>query len=261
MDHFSAITGQGVSGTIEGTQYFIGSERLFTEKAIVYPHDPVNQLEAEGKTVILVGTADRAIGAIAVRDTVRSTSFGVLNALRKMNIKTVMLTGDNPRTAEVVAKQLGIDEYYAELLPENKVEIVKSLQQEYGSIAMVGDGVNDAPAVKGAHVGVAMGLKGTEVTQEASEMILIDDNYATIVNAIEEGRGIFETTKGFFRYMLSTNFDEIFLILIAYILSFRLLRTAILPKHCRERVCCPINLLGVSINCIQVSLVRKRKLF
>ncbi|GAG81941.1 unnamed protein product, partial [marine sediment metagenome] len=100
---------------------------------------------------------------------------------------------------------------------EHKLRILRRLKELDFIVSMTGDGVNDAPAVKGAHVGVAMGLKGTEVTQEASEMILIDDNYATIVNAIEEGRGIFETTKGFFRYMLSTNFDEIFLILIAYI--------------------------------------------
>ncbi|MHA1414289.1 MAG: HAD-IC family P-type ATPase, partial [Promethearchaeota archaeon] len=107
---------------------------------------------------------------------------------------------------------------YARVTSEHKLRILKRLKELGKIVAMTGDGVNDAPAVKGAHVGVAMGLKGTEVTQEASDMILIDDNYATIVNAIEEGRGIFETTKGFFRYMLSTNFDEIFLILVAYIL-------------------------------------------
>ncbi|MHA2088971.1 MAG: HAD-IC family P-type ATPase, partial [Promethearchaeota archaeon] len=106
---------------------------------------------------------------------------------------------------------------FARVTSEHKLRILRRLKELDNIVSMTGDGVNDAPAVKGAHVGVAMGLKGTEVTQEASEMILIDDNYATIVNAIEEGRGIFETTKGFFRYMLSTNFDEIFLILTAYI--------------------------------------------
>jgi len=106
---------------------------------------------------------------------------------------------------------------FARVTSEHKLRILRRLKELDLIVSMTGDGVNDAPAVKGAHVGVAMGLKGTEVTQEASEVILIDDNYATIVNAIEEGRGIFETTKGFFRYMLSTNFDEIFLILSAYI--------------------------------------------
>ncbi|MEJ2276524.1 MAG: HAD-IC family P-type ATPase [Candidatus Lokiarchaeota archaeon] len=106
---------------------------------------------------------------------------------------------------------------FARVTSEHKLKILKALKQEGNVVSMTGDGVNDAPAVKGANVGVSMGIKGTEVTQEASDMILLDDDYSTIVAAIEEGRGIFETTKGFFRYMLSTNFDEIFLILTAYI--------------------------------------------
>jgi Ca2+-transporting ATPase len=155
-----------------------------------------------------------------------------------------MITGDHKITAIAIAHQIGLTEsteaitgvdldamdddellervkttdVFARVTSEHKLRILKKLKELGLIVAMTGDGVNDAPAVKGAHVGVAMGLKGTEVTQEASDMILIDDNYATIVNAIEEGRGIFETTKGFFRYMLSTNFDEIFLILVAYIM-------------------------------------------
>jgi Ca2+-transporting ATPase len=159
-------------------------------------------------------------------------------------IRTIMITGDHKITAIAIAQEIGLSQsnealtgmeleemtddelrekvktvdIFARVTSGHKLRILKRLKELDLIVSMTGDGVNDAPAVKGAHVGVAMGLKGTEVTQEASEMILIDDNYATIVNAIEEGRGIFETTKGFFRYMLSTNFDEIFLILVAYIL-------------------------------------------
>ena len=154
-----------------------------------------------------------------------------------------MITGDHKITATAIAHQIGLTEseeaitgveleemtddelrekvktvdIYARVTSEHKLRILRRLKELDKIVAITGDGVNDAPAVKGAHVGVAMGLKGTEVTQEASEMILIDDNYATIINAIEEGRGIFETTKGFFRFMLSTNFDEIFLIVFAFI--------------------------------------------
>jgi len=155
----------------------------------------------------------------------------------------MMITGDHKITAIAIAHEIGLTDsseaitgveleemsnddlrervktvdIFARVSSQHKLRILRRLKELDLIVSMTGDGVNDAPAVKGAHVGVAMGLKGTEVTQEASEMILIDDNYATIVNAIEEGRGIFETTKGFFRYMLSTNFDEIFLILTAYI--------------------------------------------
>jgi Ca2+-transporting ATPase len=121
-------------------------------------------------------------------------------------------------TNETLAERIKNVNVFARVTSEHKLRILKVLKAQQDIVSMTGDGVNDAPAVKGANIGVAMGLKGTEVTQEAADMILIDDNYATIVNAIEEGRGIFETTKSFFRYMLSANFDEIMLILTAYIL-------------------------------------------
>ncbi|MCP4760741.1 MAG: cation-translocating P-type ATPase [archaeon] len=174
------------------------------------------------------------------RDEVKDSIIGARNA----GIRTIMITGDHKITAIAIAKQIGLTDkdtaitgaeldemseqeldervkdtdVFARVTSEHKLRILKRLKAAENVVSMTGDGVNDAPAVKGAHIGVAMGLKGTEVTQEASDMILIDDNYSTIVNAIEEGRGIFNTTKGFFRFMLSTNFDEILLILIAWIL-------------------------------------------
>ena len=183
------------------------------------------------------------LGLAGIIDPARDEVKDAIKEARMAGIRTIMITGDHKITAIAIAQQIGLTEsdeaitgveleamsddelrervktvdIYARVSSEHKLRILKRLKELDKIVAMTGDGVNDAPAVKGAHVGVAMGLKGTEVTQEASEMILIDDNYATIINAIEEGRGIFETTKGFFRYMLSTNFDEIFLILTAYI--------------------------------------------
>ena len=183
------------------------------------------------------------IGLVGIIDPARDEVKDSIKVARMAGIRTIMITGDHKITALAIAHQIGLTEskeavtgieleemsddelrervktvdVFARVTSEHKLRILRRLKELGRIVSMTGDGVNDAPAVKGAHVGVAMGLKGTEVTQEASDMILIDDNYATIVNAIEEGRGIFETTKGFFRYMLSTNFDELFLIVFAYI--------------------------------------------
>ncbi|MFW9969772.1 MAG: cation-translocating P-type ATPase [Candidatus Odinarchaeota archaeon] len=183
------------------------------------------------------------LGLTGIIDPARDEVKDAIEEARMAGIRTIMITGDHKITAIAIAQEIGLTEsseaitgaeleemnddelrdkvktvdVFARVTSSHKLRILRRLKELDLVVTMTGDGVNDAPAVKGAHVGVAMGLKGTEVTQEASEMILIDDNYATIVNAIEEGRGIFETTKGFFRYMLSTNFDEIFLILVAYI--------------------------------------------
>ncbi len=183
------------------------------------------------------------LGLAGIIDPARDEVKDSIKQARMAGIRTIMITGDHKITALAIAKQIGLTDsddaitgaelvemsdeelanrieevdVFARVTSEDKLRILKVLKAQEYVVSMTGDGVNDAPAVKAAHVGVAMGLKGTEVTQEAADMILIDDNYATIVSAIEEGRGIFETTKGFFRYMLSTNFDEIFLIVFAFI--------------------------------------------
>ncbi|MFX1363382.1 MAG: cation-translocating P-type ATPase [Promethearchaeota archaeon] len=193
------------------------------------------------------------LGLAGIIDPARDEVKDAIEEARMAGIRTIMITGDHKITAIAIAHEIGLTDsneaitgtdlenmddnelrekvktvdIFARVTSEHKLRILRRLKELDLIVSMTGDGVNDAPAVKSAHVGVAMGLKGTEVTQEASDMILIDDNYATIVNAIEEGRGIFETTKGFFRYMLSTNFDEIFLILAAYIVM-KLLSTIFL---------------------------------
>jgi len=226
----------------EVKQKYLNKNNEFAEKALRVLGIAYKPLE-EGYSEDDIEKDFIYLGLAGIIDPARDEVKKSLQVARNAGIRTIMITGDHKITAIAIAKEIGLTDkdeaitgaeledmtddelikkidyidIFARVTSEHKLRILKALKQEGHVVSMTGDGVNDAPAVKGANVGVSMGIKGTEVTQEASDMILLDDNYSTIVAAIEEGRGIFETTKGFFRYMLSTNFDEIFLILTAYI--------------------------------------------
>jgi len=180
VKNFSAIPGRGVSGTIDGEEFFVGSERLFTEHGITFSRELVNRLEREGKTVVLVGTESEVIGVIAVQDIVRQSAVVAISVLKKMGISPVMLTGDNEEIARAIASEVGIEEVYAELLPGDKVKVIKALQERYGSIAMVGDGINDAPALATADVGIAMGAIGSDAAIDTADIALMQDDLSSL---------------------------------------------------------------------------------
>jgi len=184
------------------------------------------------------------LGLVGIIDPARDEVKDSIEEARRAGIRTIMITGDHKITAIAIAKQIGLTEneesitgarldeltdeeltnqlktvnIFARVTSEHKLRILNVLKKDGLIVSMTGDGVNDAPALKGANVGLAMGITGTKVSQEAADIILLDDNYATILNAIEEGRGIYNATKNFFRYMLSVNFSEIFLLLTAWVL-------------------------------------------
>jgi len=182
---FRSIAGKGVMGKINGETYYVGSRRLFKELAIDYPEEEAWKLENEGKTVIFVGNEKEVIGLIAVMDRIRDSTIPTMTELRRKGIKTVMITGDNERTAKAIAERIGIAEYRAELLPEDKVNIIEELSKEYGHVAMVGDGVNDAPALAKANVGIAMGAIGSDISLETADIALMQDDLSKIPYLIE----------------------------------------------------------------------------
>ncbi|HEY9604703.1 MAG TPA: HAD-IC family P-type ATPase, partial [Allocoleopsis sp.] len=146
-------------------------------------------LEADGKTAIWVGYAGELLGIIAIADTIRPRATATLKRLKQLGIEQiVMLTGDNERTAQSVARQLGVDRVYAELLPEDKVSVIQRLQRQYQTVAMVGDGINDAPALAQASVGIAMGGAGSDVALETADIVLMADRLEKLEQAINLGR-------------------------------------------------------------------------
>ncbi len=185
VSDFKALLGRGIMGEIDRKFYYIGSKTLFKEVFIDFQEKPIETLENQGKTVFLIGTEKGVLGAIAVADKIRKESITVIKELKKRGIKAVMITGDGEKTARAVAKKLDINEYYAELSPEKKVKIVEKLLDQYGHVAVVGDGVNDAPALAKASVGIAMGVAGSDIALETADVALMKDDLLKIPYLID----------------------------------------------------------------------------
>ncbi|HSW97029.1 MAG TPA: heavy metal translocating P-type ATPase [Candidatus Saccharimonadales bacterium] len=187
VSDFKAIPGHGVQGEIENTLYYFGNRRLITDVlglSIDRINRKVTRLEEQGKTVMILATKEEILGMIGVADTVKDTSREAVEQLKKRGIEVYMITGDNERTANAIAKQVGITNVLAEVLPEDKANQVKQLQEEGKKVAMVGDGINDAPALAQAELGIAMG-SGTDVAMETGGIVIIKNDLRDVVKAID----------------------------------------------------------------------------
>lgn len=180
-DWFKAIPGKGVKANYKGKEILFGNRKLMSSRKIdiTHLHEQIEKLEGEGKTAMILAVNRKAIGIIAVADILRKPSKKAVNELREAGIEVVMLTGDNKRTAEAIAKKVGIDHVLADVLPQDKAEEVKKLQRKGRVVGMVGDGINDAPALTRADVGIAIGA-GTDVAIEAGDVVLIKNDLTDV---------------------------------------------------------------------------------
>lgn len=196
IDEFASTSGKGIKGKIDGVVVIVGNTLLMKESSINIAEaaDVIDQFEEHAKTVVLVAVNGKLAGLAAVADELKEDSARAIALLEKMGIKTALITGDNKRTAEAIAKRAGIAHIVAEVLPEGKVSEIANLQKEFGIVAMVGDGINDAPALKQANVGIALGT-GTEIAIEAADVTLIRGNIGVVISAVKLSRGIFRKIK------------------------------------------------------------------
>ncbi len=184
VENFSAVPGKGALGTIDGNEVGVFSPNYLKEKKLDIDWSKVDPLFEQGKTVVFVVESDNVIGAIALADIIRPESRTAIKEFRKLGIKTFMLTGDNKKVAGYVASELGLDEFIAEVLPHQKAEKVKELQSRGLTVAMTGDGVNDAPALVTADVGIAIGA-GTDVAVESADIVLVKSNPMDVLSIIK----------------------------------------------------------------------------
>jgi Cu+-exporting ATPase len=194
VERFRNLAGRGVRGTVDGVEVLVGRRLLFDEVAAEVEAAAAAQ-EAQGRTAVLAGWDGRARGVLAVADAVKPTAAEAVAALHEMGLRTVLLTGDNQRTAEAVAGEVGIDTVLAEVLPDDKLAEVRRLQEQGHVVAMVGDGVNDAPALAAADLGIAIGT-GTDVAMEASDLTLVGGDPRRVADAIALSRRTLSTIKG-----------------------------------------------------------------
>jgi Zn2+/Cd2+-exporting ATPase len=193
IEDFSSITGKGIKGNINGVTYYVGSPNLF-EEILTYgiPNHlkfQISELQNQGKTVMVAGSINEVLGLIAVADELRENSKDVIQKLHSLGIqKTIMLTGDNSGTANAIGKQVGVSDLQAELLPQDKLTFIKELRGKYDRVAMVGDGVNDAPALAASTVGIAMGGAGTDTALETADIALMADDLGKLPFTVKLSR-------------------------------------------------------------------------
>lgn len=194
-ENFKNIVGQGIIAEIENKKYFLGNRKLLIENNIFnFDEEKISEFEQEGKTVILVADSSKLFGFITLADTIRDDSVELIKKLKLENIKTYMLTGDNEKTAKIIAEQLGIDEIFAEVSPEDKYLKVRELQEQNKKVLMVGDGINDSPALAQADVGMAIG-SGTDIAIESAEIVLMGKKMETIITSIKLSQATIKNIK------------------------------------------------------------------
>lgn len=197
VTEFRTMTGLGIRGRIDGVDYSIGNARLMMQDGVTLSgemDETAQRLAEDGKTPMFLASGQTVVGIIGVADTIKATSKEAVALLKSMGIRTIMLTGDNERTARAIGRQLGIDEVVAEVMPEDKIRKIEELKAQGHITGMVGDGINDAPALAAAHVGIAIG-SGTDVAMESADIVLMHDDIMDVPTAIDLSRKTIRNIK------------------------------------------------------------------
>nr|WP_295162349.1 cation-translocating P-type ATPase [uncultured Methanobrevibacter sp.] len=241
IDDFKNVPGKGIIGNINGDEYYAANESLIEGSSFDISRDEINRYSAEGKTIVFIGNSEKVLAIITVSDKIRSNAHEVVSDLRNKGIQTVMLTGDNKLAAKSVADDIGIDYVYSNLMPEDKLNLLDTIRNKFGNVAMVGDGINDAPALARANIGIAMGAAGSDVAIETADVALMQDDISKLpylfslshktMGIIKQNITVAIAVKllcvvlailGIITLMMSVGFGDLGLTLLVILNSFRI---------------------------------------
>ena len=180
ISDFKNVPGKGIIGNLDGEEFYAANESIIEDSKFEISHDEINKYSEEGKTLIFIGNSLEVIGMISVSDKIRDDAPTVIEDLKNQGVKTIMLTGDNKLAASKVANEIGMDYVYSNLLPEDKLNILDVIRNKFGNVAMVGDGINDAPALARSNIGIAMGAAGSDVAIETADIALMQDDISKL---------------------------------------------------------------------------------
>ena len=243
IEDFKNIPGKGIAGTVDGKRYYAANESLIEGSKFNVSREEINKYTAEGKTLVFIGDENGVIAGLTVVDKIRDNAAEVIKDLKGQGVKTIMLTGDNKMAANKVANEIGLDYVYSDLLPEDKLNILDTIRNKFGDVAMVGDGINDAPALARANIGIAMGAAGSDVAIETADVALMQDDISKLpylfslsqktMNIIKQNISLSIFVKALFvilailgliTLMMSVGIGDLGLTLVVILNSFRIAR-------------------------------------